>query len=98
MPVTAGARGPVSMRTVGTSEKIGAQCRCATGGKVPKHPQFVVAQLEQMQQSGEGSTQDGTQREAVVGGIRAALHQRTERVHISPLGDGLARVTGSPRA
>jgi len=86
MPVTAGARGPVSMRTVGTSEKIGAQCRCTTGGKVPEHPQFVLTQLEQKQQSGEESAQDGAQREAVVGGIRAALHQGTEGVHIGPQG------------
>jgi hypothetical protein len=42
----------MSMRTVGASEEIGAQLWCTTGGKVPKHPQFVFAQLEQMQQSG----------------------------------------------
>ena len=30
-----------------------------------------------------------------MGGIRAALHQWAERVHISPPGDELARVTGS---
>ena len=52
----------MSMWALGTSEKISAQCRCPTGGKVPKHSQFVVAELEQMQQSGEESSQDGTQR------------------------------------
>jgi hypothetical protein len=29
-------------------EKIGAQCRCTTGSKLPEHPQLVAAQLEQM--------------------------------------------------
>ena len=52
----------MSMRAVGTSEKIGAQLRRTTDGKVPKHPQFVLAQLEQWQQGGSESTQDGTQR------------------------------------
>jgi hypothetical protein len=52
MPITAGARRPMSMRAVGTSEKIGAQLRRTTGGKVPEHLQFVLAQLEQWQQSG----------------------------------------------
>jgi len=42
----------VSMRAVGTSEKIGAQCRCTAGGKAQKDPQLVLAELEQMQQSG----------------------------------------------
>jgi hypothetical protein len=60
MPVTAGARRPVSMWTVGPSEKIGAQCRRTTGGKAPKHPHFVFAQLEQTQQSRQESAQDGT--------------------------------------
>ena len=49
----------MSMRAVGTSEKIGAQCRCTTGGKAQKDPQLVLAELEQMQQSGEESAQDG---------------------------------------
>ena len=44
----------MSMRAVGTSEKIGAQLRRTTGGKVPEHLQFVLAQLEQWQQSGYG--------------------------------------------
>jgi hypothetical protein len=42
----------MSMRAVRTSEKIDAQLRRTTGGKVPEHPQFVLAQLEQWQQSG----------------------------------------------
>jgi hypothetical protein len=61
MPVTTGTRRPVSMRTVGTSEEINAQCRGTTGGKVLKHPQFVVAQLEQWRQNGQESAQDGAQ-------------------------------------
>ena len=48
MPVAAGARGPVSVLAVWTMEKIGAQCRCTAGSKLPEHPQFVGAQLEQM--------------------------------------------------
>ena len=43
-----------------------------------KAPQFVLAQLEQMPQNGEENAQDGAQRYALVGGIRAALYQRTE--------------------
>jgi len=39
------------MPAVRTSEKIGAKLRCATGGKVPEHSQFVLAELEQLQQS-----------------------------------------------
>ena len=39
------------MPAVWTSEKIGAKVRGATGGKVPKHPEFVLAELEQLQQS-----------------------------------------------
>jgi hypothetical protein len=35
------------MRTVETSEKIGAQLRCTAAGKVSKHPQFVLAQLSE---------------------------------------------------
>src|SRR2546423_4338234 len=36
MPVTAGARRPVLMPAVRTLEKIDAQCRGTTGGKVPR--------------------------------------------------------------
>jgi hypothetical protein len=36
----------MSIRTVGASEEIGAQLWRTTGGKVPKEPQFVLAQLE----------------------------------------------------
>src|SRR3984893_9618294 len=82
MPVSAGPWRPVSMGTVWASEKISAQCRCTTGGKAPKHPHFVLAQLKYRQES----AQDGGQRQAIVGGIRAALHQGTERVHLGPLG------------
>ena len=40
----------MSVLAVWTMEKIGAQCRCTTGSKLPEHPQLVGAQLEQMEQ------------------------------------------------
>jgi hypothetical protein len=48
MPVAARARRPVPVLAVWTMEKIGAQCQCTTGSKLPEHPQLVGAQLEQM--------------------------------------------------
>jgi hypothetical protein len=46
MPVTTAARCPVSMSAVGTIKKIGSKPSCATGGKLLKHPQFALAELE----------------------------------------------------
>jgi hypothetical protein len=31
----------VSMLAVWTMEKVGAQCRCTTGSKLPEHPELV---------------------------------------------------------
>ncbi|HYY31184.1 MAG TPA: hypothetical protein VE860_24810 [Chthoniobacterales bacterium] len=61
MPITTGARRPVLMPAVRTGEKIGAQYRCTTGGKMPEHPQFVFGQLEQWEQNGQKSAQNAAQ-------------------------------------
>jgi hypothetical protein len=71
------------MPAVRALEQIGPQCRCATSGQVPEHPQLVLTQLEQRQQGGEKSAQDAAQRQSLVGGLPAALPQGTGCVHVS---------------
>ena len=69
---------------MGALEQVGAQLQGTAGGQLPEHPQLVLTQLEQRQQSGEKRAQDVAQREALVGGIPAALPQGTGGVHVSP--------------
>src|ERR1700730_15414250 len=84
MPVTAGARRPVLVLAVWTMEKIGAQCRCTTGSKLPEHPQLVGAPVKQGEQNGESRAQGAVPGSLVVDSLGAALHRWTERLHVSP--------------